>query len=65
MVTDPKIFLKVPSAPKYTNFAGGALAEKTQFLVKIFQKLPKNAFLTFIFQNFGCGADNLVKMGSL
>ena len=30
-LTDPKVFLKGPSAPKYNNFEGGARAEKTQF----------------------------------
>ena len=58
-VTDPKVFLK---APIYTNFERGARAD---FLVKIFQKLPKNAFYGPFFQNFACGAENLAKMGSL
>ena len=35
--TDPKIFLKAPSAPINTNFEGGARAEKkSNFLVKNF-----------------------------
>ena len=33
-----KIFLKAPLAPIYTNFEGGARAEKRDFLVKTFQK---------------------------
>ena len=33
-----KIFLNAPLAPIYTNFEGGVRAEKTQFLVEIFQK---------------------------
>ena len=44
----PKIFLKAFSAPKYTNFEGGA--KKTRFLVKMFQKIPENAFLAFFFK---------------
>ena len=43
---DPKVFLKVPSAAIYTSLKGGARAEKKRdFLVKFFQKVPKNAFL--------------------
>ena len=32
-LTHPKIFLKRPWAPTYTNFYGGARAEKRDFLV--------------------------------
>ena len=60
-LTDPKIFLKVPLAPKYTNFEGGARAEKKRdFLVRNFQKVPQNAFF---WRRFGC-AENLTKTGS-
>ena len=41
-LTDLKIVFKAPWAPIYPNFEGGARAEKTRFLVKIFQKVPKN-----------------------
>ena len=58
---DPKIFLKAPLSPIFTNSEGGAIEK----LVKFFQKLPKNAFFGLIFQNFVCGAENLVKMESL
>ena len=47
--TDPKIFLKAPSAPIYTNFEGERAPKKTLFFVKIFKfikKCPKTAFLT-------------------
>ena len=47
LVTDPNNFLKAPLAPKYTNFEGGARAEKMQIFVNIFQKLPKKAYLAF------------------
>ena len=38
-------------APLYTNFEGGARAEKTRFMYKILQKLFKNAFLAYLFKN--------------
>ena len=44
--TDPIIFLKAPWAPIYTNFEGERAPKKTDFFVKIFQKVPKNGFLT-------------------
>ena len=33
-LTDPKIFLKAPLAPKHTNFEGGARAEKKTHVLK-------------------------------
>ena len=42
--TDPKIFLKSPLAPIYTNFEGERAPKKRDFFVKIFQKVPKNGF---------------------
>ena len=47
---DPKNVLKAPLAPTYNNFEGGARAEKTQFLVEIFQRVHKKAFLTCFFK---------------
>ena len=45
--TDPKIFLKAPSAPIYTNLEGECAPKKTQFFCqKFFKKCPKTAFLT-------------------
>ena len=44
-VTDPKIFLKAPSGPIYTNFE----YITRFFFVKIFQKVPKNAFFGLFF----------------
>ena len=35
------------------------------FLVNIFQKVPKIAFLGLFFQIFACGAEILAKTGSL
>ena len=50
--TDPKIFLKAPLAPIYTNFEGERAPKKRDFFVKIFQKLPKNGFFDcFFFKN--------------
>ena len=44
------IFLKASLAPIYTNFEGGARAEKTRFFEKKnFQKVPKNAFFGLFF----------------
>ena len=41
------------------------LAEKTQFLVKIFQKVPENTiFGLFFFFNFLPAQDNLAETGS-
>ena len=50
LVMDPKIFLKAPLAPLYTNFEGGA--EKVRFFVKYFHKVPRNAFFSFFFSKF-------------
>ena len=44
--TEPKIFLKAPSAPIYTNFEGERAPKKRYFLSKFFKKCPKTAFLT-------------------
>ena len=43
---DPKIFLKAPTAPIYTNFKGERAPKKTRFFVNIFQNVPKNGFST-------------------
>ena len=56
---DPKNFLKTPWAPIYTNFEGGARAEKNRvFLVNIAKIALKRLFCVF-FQNFTCGAKNI------
>ena len=44
--SDPKIFLKAPSAAIYSNFEGERSPKKRDFFVKIFQQVPKNGFLT-------------------
>ena len=62
--TDPKTFLKAPSAPEYTNMRAKIQPKKRNFLVTIFKKVPMNAFFCFFFQKFACGAENMVKMGS-
>ena len=49
-MTDPKNFLKAPLAPIFTSFEGGARAKKRNFLFKIFQKVPKNAFFGLFFK---------------
>ena len=49
--TDPKIFLKAPLAPIYTNFEGERAPKKRDFFVKIIQKVPKNGFFDYFFKN--------------
>ena len=45
--TDPRIFLKAPLAPVYTNFEGERAPKKNAiFLSTFFKKCPKTAFLT-------------------
>ena len=45
--TDPKVFLRAPLAPIYTNFEGERAPKKNAiFLSKFFKKCPKTAFLT-------------------
>ena len=49
---DPKIFLKAPWAPIYTNFEEERAPKKNAiFLSKFFKKCPKTAFLTVFFKN--------------
>ena len=49
--TDPKIVLKAPLAPIYTNFEGERAPKKRDSFVKIFQKVSKNGFLDCYFKN--------------
>ena len=51
LVMDPKIFLKSPSSPIYTNF-------QRDFLVKIFQKLPKMPFFGIFFKILNAALKN-------
>ena len=65
MVTEPKKFSKAPLVPVYTNFDGERAPKKRDFLVNVFQKMPKKYFFfVFFIQNFACGAQNLAKTGS-
>ena len=59
--TDPKIFLKAPSAPIYTNFEGERAPKKRYFFVKIFQKVPKNGFFDCFFKNLPAAQKTLPK----
>ena len=45
------IFLKRPGRHYIFNLKGGARAKKRNFPIKIFQKLPENAFLACFFKN--------------
>ena len=50
--TDPKIFLKAPLAPIYTNFEGERAPKKNAiFLSKFFKKCPKRLFWLFFQKN--------------
>ena len=49
--TDPKVFLRAPMAPIYTNFEGERAPKKTRFFFKIFQKVPKNGSFDCFFKN--------------
>ena len=61
--TDPKIFLKAPLAPIYTNFVGERAPKKRDFFVNIFQKLPKNGFFDCFFKNLPAAQKILPKLG--
>ena len=62
--TDPKLFLRAPWAPIYTNFEGERAKKNAIFLSKFFKKCPKTAFFDCFFQKFACGAENLAKIGA-
>ena len=64
LVMDPKNFLKASLAPTYIILMGRARRKKRNFSVKIFQKVPKNAFFGLFFQNFACSAKSLAKIGT-
>ena len=50
--TDPKMFLKAPLAPIYTNFEGERAPKNKRFFCQnFFKKRPKTAFLTVFFLN--------------
>ena len=70
---DPLFFLRYPylmTDPKkwrqYILILSGERApKKREFLLKIFQKVPRNAFFLAFFQNFACGAESLTEAGSV
>ena len=47
---DPISFLEAPLAPISASFEGERAPKKREFLVKVFQKLLKNAFLGVFFK---------------
>ena len=47
LAMDPKIFLEAPRAPVYTNFEGGARAEKTRFYGRNFPKSAQKRLFGF------------------
>ena len=63
--TYPKISLKRLWRQYFLFLSGKRAPKKHIFLVKIFQKRPKNAFLDcFFFQFFACGAEHFAKKGT-
>ena len=66
LVTDPKIFLKEPLAPVYTNTEGVASAEKKRnfFFQIFFKKCPKLTFSAFLFKIMPAVAEILAKTGT-
>ena len=63
-LADLKIFLKAPSCQSILILRGKRVPKKRNFLVKVFQKVPKMAFFGLFFL-IASGAENLVKFGSL
>ena len=56
MVAYPRIFLRAPLAPIYTNFEMGTRAEKAQFFWSKFSKKNKNSFFgLFFFEKLHAG----------
>ena len=53
-----------PLAPIYTNFEGERAPKQRAFLVKVFQKVSKNAFFGLFFQYFASCAENLARIGT-
>ena len=54
LVTDPTVFLNLPSAPFILNLKGERTPKKRNFLVKTFQKLSENAFFAPFFSSKFC-----------
>ena len=53
-----------PPSLKSATDLKGKRAKKSDFLVKIFQKVTKNAFFGLLFQNVACGTESLANTGS-
>ena len=62
--TDPKIFLKAPLAPIYSNFEGERAPKKTRFFCQNFSKSAQKRLFLLFFQKFACGAEHLAKIGA-
>ena len=50
LLTDPKIFLKAPLTPIYTNYEGERAPKNAIFCENFPKKCPKTAFLTCFFK---------------
>ena len=62
--TDPKIFLKAPLAPIYTNFEGERAPKKRDFFCQNFSKIAQKRLFWLFFQKSACGAENIAKVGA-
>ena len=62
--TDPKIFLKAPWAPIYTNFEGERAPKKTRFFCQNFSKSAKKRFFDCFFKNLPAAQKFLQKIGA-
>ena len=62
--TDPKIFLKAPSAQIDTNFEGERAPKKTRFFCQNFSKSAQKRLFWLFFFKFACGAESFAKIGA-
>ena len=61
LVANPENFLKVPMAPKYTNFEGERAQKKKQFFGQNFPKKGLKTPFSARFFYSACGAESLAK----
>ena len=61
----PKIFLKAPWVPIYTNLRGERAPKKRNFWSKLQKKAQKHAFLGLFFQKLACVAQKFGQTGGL
>ena len=62
--TDPKIFLKAPLAPIYTNFEGERAPKKTKFFCQNFSKSAQKRLFDCFFKNLPAAQKLFTKIGA-